>query len=99
MVRLPLDHYEHYARQAAELNVPIGDLVAYKMAVIEGLEIPEQVLMAQPVLLVLLPEDKRAQTLARIPGLSARYRAVVGAEPLPGLSTVGTAGEDVTQAA
>jgi hypothetical protein len=100
MVRLPIDHYEHYARKAAELNVPVGDYVAYRMAVIEGLPIPAPVLLAHPMLLALLPADQRAKALGEVAGLGARYQAVVGADPLPGLPrTAASTGGSVTKAA
>jgi hypothetical protein len=85
MVRFPIDHYQHYARQAAELGVPLSDWVLYRMAVIEGLPIPAPVLLDNPTLLALLPADQRAKALGETPGLGARYQAVVGADPLPGL--------------
>ncbi|HKT03288.1 MAG TPA: hypothetical protein VJT31_27480 [Rugosimonospora sp.] len=91
MVRLPVDHYEHYVRQAEALQIPIGDFIAYRMAVHEGLAIPSEVLVANPGLLALLPEAQRQQALSDVPGLATRYRALAraaaqagaAAEPLP----------------
>jgi phage tail protein X len=83
MVRVPLDHYEHYVRQAEALQIPIGDFIAYRMAVYEGLKIPSAVLAANPGLLALLPEPQRRQALAENPGLGARYQALAGTDPLP----------------
>src|SRR5215468_6510391 len=78
-VRIPLEHYAHYVRQAGALKIPIADFMVYRIAVCEGLEIPGPVLMAHPGLLALLPDDQRAEALQKHSGLATKYQALFGA--------------------
>lgn len=74
-VRFPLDHFDHYAKQAEALRIPVGEYVAYRIAVIDGLKIPDQVLLANPGLVHLLPEADQREALQTIPRLAERYAA------------------------
>lgn len=78
-VRVPVEHYAHYVKQAEELRIPIADFMVYRIAVCEGLEIPGPVLMAHPGLLALLPDDQRVEALQKHPGLATKYQALFGA--------------------
>ncbi|MGC9670981.1 hypothetical protein ACNTMW_31090 [Planosporangium sp. 12N6] len=78
-VRFPLEHFEYYAKQAQALRIPVGDFVAYRIAVCEDLKIPGAVIMAHPGLLDLLPAHRREEALRENPGLAARYEALIGA--------------------
>lgn len=75
MVRVPMDHYRHYTEQAEAFGVPMSDFIAYRIALCEGLEIPDEALLANPALLGMLPEDLRDVTMRKYAGLAARYEA------------------------
>jgi hypothetical protein len=89
-VRMPVEHYEHYTRQAEALRIPIADYIAYRIAAVDDLKIPAEVLLAHPGLLQLLPEHRRVEALREVPRLAARYEALIGADELP-LDVAGSA--------
>jgi hypothetical protein len=78
-VRFPLEHIAHYVAQAEALKIPVGDFVAYRIAICEDLEIPSECMMAHPGVLAMLPDEKREKALAEVPGLAARYEALIRA--------------------
>lgn len=73
-VRFPLDHHAYYVAQAESLGIPTAAYIAYRMAAIDGLKIPNEVLLAHPGVLELLPDGRRAAALQEIPGLTSRYQ-------------------------
>lgn|SRR5690606_18094453 len=92
-VRVPVEHADHFTREAQRLGIPRADYIAYRAALCEGLDIPSDVLWFAPrlVLLYLDPDSddpgaRVREVVAELPReVIERFRAQVPevAEMLP----------------
>jgi len=76
-VGFPPEHLAHHRMCAKALGIPATDYVAFRAAVFDGLRIPDEALLADPGVVLLMEPDDCAAALACDPRIARRLDSIV----------------------